>query len=346
VSISHINDRAQYLLKVLVEHYVIDGRPVGSRCLARDAGLDVSPATIRNVMADLEEAGLVVSPHTSAGRIPTEQGFRFFVDSLLTVAPLQDAEIRDLRSGLDAEATTKELIGQASDVLSEVTRMAGLVMVPRLAGNTFKQIEFMPMSGNRVLAILVYSDKEVQNRVIHTQRTYTPSELQQAANYLTQACHGQDASVLRERILTEMQEARDSMSSMMQATIEMADKILDDTPEEGDFVLAGQTNLMGIQELSDVEKLKSLFEAFNQKRDILHLLDQSIHAQGIQIFIGHESGCKAFDGCSLITSSYEMDGQAAGVLGVIGPTRMNYERVIPIVDITAKLLSAALNQRN
>jgi len=341
-----LSERAENLLKVLIERYIAEGKPVGSRTLARDAGLELSPATIRNVMADLEEMGLVTSPHTSAGRTPTVKGYRLFVDSLLTISPLNDQLIHELRQELDYEESTKALVVRASDFMSDITRMAGLVMLPRLKEGALKLVEFMPLSENRVLAILVFNDRDVENRIIHTQRQYTAAELQEAANYLTEAFSSQSARGVRDRIILEMEQAHEHMSRMMQAVIEMSEQVLAADQAGTDYILAGQINLMNFQELSSVDRLRELFEAFNRKRDILHLLDQCVKATGVRIFIGNETGYKPLDHCSMVTSTYEMDGEVAGVLGVIGPTRMSYERVIPIVDVTAKLLSAALNQRH
>ncbi len=339
-----LSERAQHLLKVLIDRYTRDGQPVGSRTLARETGLDLSPATIRNVMADLEELGLVHAPHTSAGRVPTIKGYRFFVDTLLSVRPLTSAEVERLRKQLDTDQRTEVLMETASDLLSGVTSMAGLVTLPRIEHGAWRRLEFLPLSGNRVLSIMVVNEREVQNRIIHTARRYSQSELEQAANYLNEAFTGKSIFEVRDRILEEMRDARDSMNRLMASALDMAEKVFESTSVQDDYVLAGQTNLMAFAELSNVEKLRHLFEAFNHKRDILHILDQCLHAQGVQIFIGEESGFKALDDCSVVTSSYEVDGQVVGVLGVIGPTRMAYERVIPIVDTTARLLSAALNQ--
>lgn len=341
-----LGERAQHLLKILVERYIRDGLPVGSRALARDAGLDLSPATIRNVMADLEELGFVRSPHTSAGRMPTVQGYRFFVDALLKVRPLDLGEVQRLKQSLDPDLNPQRLVESASTLLSGVTRMAGVVTMPRREHVAFSHIEFLPLSENRVLAILVVNQREVQNRVIHVNRGYGMDELQQVSNYLNAAFKGKDLNRARETLLGEMQEARENMNRLMVAAIEMAEKVFEREPEKEDYILAGQTNLMDFAELSNVETLRHLFEAFNQKRDILHLLDQCIRAQGVQIFIGEESGYDALDECSLVTAPYSVEGKVLGVLGVIGPTRMAYERVIPIVDVTAKLLGAALNPKN
>lgn len=342
---ANLSARAQNLLKLLIERYIQEGQPVGSRTLARDSGLDLSPATIRNVMSDLEELGLIKSPHTSAGRVPTVPGYRFFVDSLLTVKPLHSDEVCRLQAQLDPEQQEPGLIKVVSNLLSEVTHLAGIVTIPRQPELRLRQVEFLHLSDNQVLVILVINEMEVQNRVIRTQRRYSPSQLQQAANYLNEICAGKDLSMAREHLLNDMQATRERMNHLMMAAIEIADKAFSAGHAQDDFVLAGETNLMEYGELADMEKLRQLFEAFNHKRDILHLLDNSLRAHGVQIFIGEESGHEVLDDCSVVASSYESDGQPMGVLGVIGPTRMAYERVIPLVDLTARLLGAALNQR-
>jgi heat-inducible transcriptional repressor len=340
---SPFNERAQQLLKFVVERYIRDGQPVGSRTVSRESALDLSPATIRNVMCDLEEMGLIKSPHTSAGRVPTVHGYRVFVDSLLTVRDLEEGEISSLRHQLSPAMDTKRVLESASALLSEVTAMAGVVMLPRRELIALRHVEFMSLSGNRVLVIRVLNDHEVQNRVIHTSRPYSASELQQASNYLNDHFAGKDLTEMRRRLLKEMEEAQQHMNQLMVAALEMANQAYQ-AGSDDDYVLAGQTNLMGYAEMSNVERLRQLFDAFNRKRDILHLLDQSLHTNGIQIFIGEESGYQVLDECSVVTSPYTVDGRIMGVLGVIGPTRMAYDRVIPIVDVTAKLLGAALNQ--
>ncbi|MGA7802524.1 MAG: heat-inducible transcriptional repressor HrcA [Gammaproteobacteria bacterium] len=341
-----LNERAQHLLKVLIDRYVCDGEPVGSRTLARDSRLDLSPATVRNVVADLEELGFVRSPHTSAGRVPTVRGYRFFVDSLLTVKPLDSTEIGRLRQQLDSDTDINELVGSVSGLLSAITRLAGVVTLPRRENASLRRIEFLPLSENRVLAILVFSEREIQNRIVHVDRTFSASELQTASNYLSEQFAGKGLMEVRRALVREMKETRDTMDRLMRAAISMADQVFSDTPDDEDYVLAGQTNLMDFRELCDVEKLRHLFEAFSQKREILHLLDQCVKADGVQIFIGEESGYQALDQCSLVTAPYSMNDRVMGVLGVIGPTRMAYERVIPIVDTTARLLGAALNPRD
>jgi heat-inducible transcriptional repressor len=336
-----LNERARQLLKFVVERYIRDGQPVGSRTVSRDSSLDLSPATIRNIMADLEEMGLVASPHTSAGRVPTAHGYRVFVDSLLTVRDLGETEVSNLRHQLAPAGEPKRILETASAMLSEITALAGVVMVPRREQVASRHVEFLGLAQNRVLVILVTNEKEVQNRIIHTSRPYTQSELQQAAGYLNAAFTGRDLAAMRQGLVEEMQATREHMNQLMIAALEMASESSD---SEGDYVLAGQTNLMNYAEMSNVERLRQLFEAFNRKRDILHLLDQSLRANGIQIFIGEESGYDVLDECSVVTAPYTMAGSVVGVLGVIGPTRMHYERVIPIVDVTARLLGAALNQ--
>lgn len=340
-----INERSQHLLKVLIERYIASGQPVGSRTLSRGSGLDLSPATIRNVMADLEDLGFLYAPHTSAGRVPTARGYRFFVDSLLQIQPLDRTEVASLRRQFDPDQSTAELLTQASTLLSSVTHLASVVMIPRRDTRALRHVEFLPLSDNRVLAILVLNEREVQNRIIYAERSYTTLELQQAANFLNAQFSGKDIKRVRSDLLRDMRETRATLDRIMQAAIEMADKAFEnDTADEEDYVLAGQTNLMGSSGLSDVDKLRQLFEAFNRKRDILLLFDHCLKAQGVQIFIGEEAGFNVLDDLSVVTAPYS-EGEVIGVLGVIGPTRMAYERVIPIVDVTAKLLAAALNSR-
>jgi heat-inducible transcriptional repressor len=341
---SELPDRAQLMLRSLIDHYVRDGQPVGSRTLARDAGLDLSPATIRNVMSDLEELGFICSPHTSAGRVPTVQGYRFFVDTLLTVQPLDSRSIEKMRIELSIEQSSKDLVASASGLLSGITHMAGVVTLPTHEHALFKHVEFLPLSESRVLAVLVTGEDEVQNRMLETEKHHSPSELQQASNYLNAMFAGKDLAEVRATLLHEMQETHSSLNSMMLSAMQMADQVLESRQNE-DYVMAGQTNLMEFEELCGIDNLRRLFDAFNQKRDILQLLDQCVRSDGIQIFIGDESGYQMLDECSMVTAPYSADGEVLGVLGVIGPTRMAYDRVIPIVDATARLLGAALNQK-
>ena len=343
-----LNDRALTLLKVLVERYISDGQPVGSRALSKDTDLNLSPATIRNVMADLEELGLVQSPHTSAGRIPTVSGYRLFVDSLLTIKPLDQTEIKRLQNNLIVAEDTNQIIETASKLLSDLTRMVGVVTLPKRDIVNLRHIEFLPLSNTRVLVIFVTNEQEVHNKIIHTSRQFSAAELVQASNYLNQIYSGHSLSSVRAAVLQDLERARAQVDRAMRDAIEIARLTFQDTaaPNQEDFVLSGETNLMGFSELSDIERLRQLFEAFNQKREVLHLLDQCLKAEGVQIFIGEESGSQAFDHCSLVTSAYSVNNEVVGVLGVIGPTRMAYEKVISFVDVTAKLLSAALNARS
>ncbi len=341
-----LSERNLYLFKALVEHFISEGQPVGSRTLARDLNMDLSPATIRNIMADLEDMGLLHSPHTSAGRIPTVKGYRLFVDRLLRVDKISQQDVHHIARELEAEHNVQVLMEKTSSMLSEITSLAGIVTLPRPEKQILKQIEFVGMSDNRVLVILIMNDKEIHNRVIHTAKHYTVSELQEASNFLNQTYSGKDLEKVRETLLGDLQTMKDDVNRIMQTAIEVATHAFNHDGHREDFVLAGQTNLMGFAELSDVDKLKRLFESFNRKRDLLHLLEQAVNAKGLQIFIGEESGYEVLDNCSIVTSPYEVDGRILGVLGVIGPTRMDYERVIPIVDITAKMLGSALNSTN
>jgi heat-inducible transcriptional repressor len=342
-----LNERAQLLLKALIENYIRDGQPVGSRTLSRDSGLSLSSATIRNVMADLEDLGLVASPHTSAGRIPTDKGYRLFVDTLLKLKPLRQEEIEEIERRLRSDAVNgRSLVQTVSQMLSNVTHMAGLVTLPNPNYVALSQIEFIALSENRALAIMVMSNREVQNRVVQLDRYYSTEELRRAANYLNEAFAGRSLTDVRAQLVGQLQETRQHMNQLMQDAIQMAQKVFDAKPDEGvEYVIAGETNLMGFAELSNVDRLRRLFEAFNEKHDILRLLDSCLRAEGIQIFIGQESGYRILDEISVVTAPYTLDNRVVGVLGIIGPTRMAYERVIPIVDLTAKLLGSALNAR-
>ncbi len=339
------NERAQQLLKVLVDRYIREGQPVGSRTLSRDSGLDVSPATIRNIMADLEELGFVTAPHTSAGRIPTIKGYRFFVDTLVKLRPPKGEELQVFEDALK-DPDPQALVLSASNLLSALTKLAGVVTVPRRAHTALRQIEFLPLSEKRILAILVLNDRDVQNKILHVHRDYGEEELRRAGAYLTEQFGGRDLDEVRNLLLTELRETRESMNSMMVNAIEIAQQAFSATEPGGEFVVAGETNLMGLEGLADMDKLKRLFEAFGRQQDLLHLLDQTLHAHGVQIFIGQESGYQLLDECSIVAAPYTTEDDTMGVLGVIGPTRMAYERVIPIVDITAKLLGSALKSQS
>jgi heat-inducible transcriptional repressor len=343
------SDRAQLLLRTLIECYVRDGQPVGSRTLSRESGLNLSSATIRNVMADLEEHGFVSSPHTSAGRVPTDKGYRYFVNALLRYQPPGESEVAELRRHLEMRAgDPKALVTAASQLVSSLTHLAGVVTVPRESHAALSQIEFVGLSGNRVLAILVVNGREVQNRVVQLDRHYSADELHRAAGYLNEQFRGRELADVRARLVAQLQETREQVNLLMVDAITLAQRAFAEPPGEpgADMVVAGETNLMGFAELSNVDRLRRLFEAFNEKRDILHLLDQSLHGEGVQIFIGHESGFTILDDCSVVAAPYAQDDRVVGVVGVIGPTRMAYERVIPVVDLAARMLGSALKSRD
>jgi len=345
-----LNDRAQHLLRVLVESYIREGQPVGSRTLSRDSGLNLSAATVRNVMADLEEYGFVTSPHTSAGRVPTDKGYRFFVDTLLAQrrSGAEHSVIEELQRRLEDEhdRDPKALVAVASQVLSSITHLAGVVTIPRQPHQSLSQIEFLPLSDNRVLAVMVVNGRDVQNRIVQLDRYYTAEELRRAATFLNQQFAGKELRQVREDLVGELKQTGERLNQLMLDAIRVAQQMVGEgTKDAPEYVIAGETNLMEFAELSSVEKLRRLFEAFTARRDILNLLDLSLRAEGVQIFIGQESGYQILDDCSLVTAPYTLDNETVGVLGVIGPTRMAYERVIPIVDVTARLLGSALNSR-
>lgn len=337
-----LDERARILLKTLIERYIAEGQPVGSRALSRYSGLELSPATVRNVMSDLEELGFIASPHTSAGRIPTPRGYRFFVDTLLTVRPLGHSEIREVESHLQPNQPQR-LISSASTLLSELTRFAGVVVTARRKTPKIRQIEFLSLGDRRILLIIVTSDGDVQNRILITQRNYSASELTTAANFLNQHYAGYDFDEIRMRVTDELKQLRSDMTELMSAAVEAGNDALKD--DSSAYVISGERNLLDVEDLSsNMRRLRELFALFEQRTGLLQLLDMSKRADGVQIFIGGESGLAPLDECSVITAPYEVDGQVVGSVGVIGPTRMAYERVIPIVDITGKLLSSALSQ--
>ena len=337
-----LSERAQTLLKILVERYIAEGQPVGSRMLSRYSTLELSPATIRNVMADLEEMGFVSSPHTSAGRVPTPKGYRFFVDTLLTVRPMEQMERQQLEEQLTPDDPHR-MVTNASQILSDLTHFAGIVVAPRRRGAALRHIEFFGLSERRVLLVLVASDGEVQNRVLVTDRSYTPSQLTEAANYINQNYAGLEFDQLRTRVKGELIDLHRDISGLMQAAIETGSDALRQASDG--VVISGGRNLLEVDEISgDMHKLRRLFDLFERKTQLLDILEISEQAEGVKIFIGGESQLVALDECSIVTAPYEVDGQVVGTLGVIGPTRMAYERVIPIVDVTAKLLSSALSQ--
>jgi heat-inducible transcriptional repressor len=337
-----LDRRAQLLLKALVERYIVEGEPVGSRALSRYSGLDLSPATIRNVMADLEQLGFVSSPHTSAGRVPTNRGYRFFVDTLLTVKELDRVEINQLEVNLHHDHPQR-LIGAASQLLSDLTHFASVVVASKRKAPAFRHIEFLALSDKRVLLIIVTPEGDVQNRILFTEKTYAPSELTTAANFLNQNYAGLTFDEIRSRIRAEMKQLREDMSLLMTAALEAGSEALSQATDS--YIVSGERNLLDSHDLaSNMSRLRELFELFEKKTLLMQILELSTRAQGVQIYIGGESGIAPLDECSVVTAPYEVDGQVIGTVGVIGPTRMAYERVIPIVDITAKLLSSALSQ--
>ena len=349
---SALSNRAEQLLKTLVERYIEDGQPVGSRMLARQAGLDLSPATVRNVMSDLEEMGLIRAPHTSAGRIPTERGYRVFVDSLLKVKPLHASEVRRLQDEFCVAHDPQQIIECASGLLSEVSHLTGIVMAPRRDDfAAFRQIDFVRLSRDRLLVILVTQDGQVQNRVLLApsrpggaggEFDFTAAELQRASNYFNETFSGVSLADVKHRLLGEMERERDDLQRIMALALRAAGAALEPGEPEDHLLVSGESNLMDLPDLGDMRKLRRLFEAFNTKRDLLDLLDRSMRAGGVKIFIGQESGYQALEDCSVITAPYTVGGSIVGTLGVIGPTRMAYERLIPVVDLTARLLSNAL----
>ncbi len=338
-----LNERAELLLTSLIHRYISDGQPVGSRTLARESGLDISPATVRNVMSDLEDMGLIDSPHTSSGRIPTAMGYRMFIDTLLKVRPLTNDAVAEIEDRLHSDQDPQRILSTATEILSRITKFMGVILVPRHQHTGFKQLEFLRLSARRVLVILVTSDGGVQNRVLATAREYAESELVEASNYFNSEYHGQSLEQVRHILLNDMQQDSDEMNRVMKTAVEMAQKMFDsEDAEEQEVLLSGEENLLTVPEFNQLGKLRELFDTFKTKQDLLELLAKSMSATGISIFIGDESGYHALNECSVVAAPYEVDGRSIGTLGVIGPTRMDYAEVIPIVDVTARLLGSAL----
>jgi len=336
-----LDERAKTLLKALVERYIADGQPVGSRTLSRASGLDLSPATIRNVMADLEDLGLIASPHTSAGRIPTARGYRLFVDTMLTAQP------RDLAAGpmepphLHPDQPQR-VIASAAQLLSNLSSFVGVVTAPRKV-SVFHHIEFLRLSERRILVILVTPEGDVQNRVVLTAQDYTQSQLQEASNFLTAQYAGLSIEQVRERLKNEIDALRGEIAALMQAAV-LAGSEADDSQEQ--VVVSGERNLLTVQDFSsDMGSLRKMFDLFEQKTQLMRLLDVSSRAEGVRIYIGGESRVVPFEELSVVSAPYEVNGQIVGTLGVIGPTRMAYDRMIQIVDITSRLVSNALSTK-
>jgi len=341
-----LDQRARTLLKTLVERYIAEGQPVGSRTLSRASGLDLSPATIRNVMSDLEELGLIASPHTSAGRVPTARGYRLFVDTMLTARPVDlDQPPPDLamaREQLHPDQPQR-VIAQAAQLLSSLSHFVGVVTAPRKA-NVFHHIEFLRLGERRVLVILVAPDGDVQNRVIITQRDHTQAELVEAANHLNSHYANLSIEEVRERLKTEVEALRAEIATLMQAAVQAGSQAMAESSDQ--LVVSGERNLLDVQDFGqDMNSLRRLFGVFEQKTELMRLLDVSSRAEGVRIFIGGESRVVPFEELSVVTAPYEVDGRIVGTLGVIGPTRMAYDRMIQIVDITSRLVSHALSTR-
>ena len=340
-----LNSRQELLLKALVESFISDGQPVGSTKLSQTQNIAISSATIRGVFGDLEDLGYIYSPHKSAGRVPTELGYRMFVDKMVKVQPVDINLIKKLKINLTKDHERKSIIKKTNEVLSSITELTGIISLPTQKNAELKQIDFLKLSDDKILAILINKNNEVENKIINLDRVYSPSELQEASNYLNTIISGQSVLHIRKILLNELEEMRKDMNSIMSSAITFGKKLFldtDDSNNESDLLVSGQTRLMNCKELSDIDTLKTLFEAFSEKNNILHLLDKSISSDGVKIFIGAESGYNVLDDCSIVSAPYRFDNDVVGVLGVIGPKRMAYDRVIPIVDITAKLLSEAL----
>ena len=341
-----LDQRARTLLKTLVERYISEGQPVGSRTLSRASGLDLSPATIRNVMSDLEELGLIASPHTSAGRVPTARGYRLFVDTMLTARPIDleqpPPDLAAAREQLHPDQPQR-VIAQAAHLLSSLSSFVGVVTAPRKA-SVFHHIEFLRLGDRRVLVIIVAPDGDVQNRVIFTVRDHSQAELQEAANYLNAHYAGLAIEEVRERLKTEIEALRGEIAALMQAAVQVGTEAMAESIDQ--VIVSGERNLLGVQDFShDMKSLRKLFEVFEQKTELMRLLDVSSRAEGVRIYIGGESQVVPFEELSVVTAPYEVDGRIVGTLGVIGPTRMAYDRMIEIVDITSRLVGHALSAR-
>jgi len=343
-----MKERDLILMKSLIESYVKQGTPIGSKALLKSSHLTVSPATVRNIMADLERQGLVLSPHTSAGRIPTTQGMRIFVDQLIKVRTLKTDIVEHVKSNLNPHQETKALLGNASNLLSDMTKMASLVQIPCQPVNRLQHIDFVPLSDKRLLVVMVLENDEIQNRVINVDRDYQRDELTQMANYLNEQLVGKDINNARQELFGQMLKEKQELDVLLQKAIDFAEKGFEQsqnlaTQSNDSFHLSGQTNLVSMASHGQLENIDQIFNAFKQKQQIMGLLDRSLAAKGVKIFIGEESGSQGLSGCSIVSAPYKQHGKSVGVLAVVGPTRMQYDKVIPIVDVTAKMLSSALD---
>jgi len=345
-----MKERDLVLMKSLIESYVKQGTPIGSKALLRTSHLSVSPATVRNIMADLERQGLVLSPHTSAGRIPTTQGLRIFVDQLIKVRSLKSEVVRHVQDNLNPKQETRALLGSASTLLSDMTKMASLVQIPCTPVNRLQHIDFVPLSEQRLLVVLVLENDEIQNKVINVDKDYNRGELCQMANYLNEQLVGKDVNAARQELFGAMLQEKQQLDELLQRAIDFAEKGFEPSDEKISqsskaFHLSGQTNLVSMASHGKLDNIEQVFGAFKQKQQIMNLLDRSLAADGVKIFIGEESGSRGLQGCSVVSAPYKQQGQSIGVLAVVGPTRMQYDKVIPIVDITAKMLSSALDSK-
>jgi len=340
-----LDERAQTLFRHLIQSYTKDGQPVGSKSLAQQSGIDVSSATIRNIMANLEHLGLVDSPHTSAGRVPTQAGYRFFIDSLLEVSDLGKSAEQTLNNTFTVDKTSNDLIQSASGILSQMTQLTGLISVNRPSRINVRHIEFMKLSDRRILVIMVVNSDQVHNKVIQVDREYTDLELTQAEKLLSQYLIGSDFSAAKKQLLEEIKKHKDDVNNIMESVLNVMGSVCGGDSDQDSLLTAGESNLLQFAELSDINKLRDIFAIFNQKRDLLHILDGCSDTEGVQIFIGSESGYTVLNDCTVIGARYSLGDDVVGVLGVIGPTRIPYEKVIPAVDLTARLLSAALNTK-
>ncbi len=337
----HINPRAQTVLKRLIEHFIASGTPVASKRLSEYPELALSAASIRNILADLEGKGFLASPHTSAGRVPTPKAYRFFVNRLLTVSPLEEAIVEQFAEQLTPQKDKNSLLQTSSQLLSGMTGLVAVVTLPNTQKQLLRHIEFLPLPNKRILVILVLGEKDVQNRIIEMDRDYTSSELEKIANFLNQHCAGKDMAQVRDNLLAQLQREKEHLDTLLRDAFAVAQAAFSQIPQ-ADYVITGQENLLDVASERGVEALKSLFSAFTEKQEVMTLLNKCMHAQGVQIFIGEESGSEVFNSFSVVTAPYCVDGDSVGVIGVIGPQRLAYQTVIPVVDITAKILSSAL----
>ena len=335
-----LSEKSVHLFKILVEEYLADGQPVSSSTIAEKSQYAVSSATVRNNMTKLQDHGLVSSPHTSAGRVPTQHGLRFFIDGLISYEPLDLDQEQHLWEELTRDQSRHDLLESASQMLSDITQLAGLVSIPSEEQTSLRQVEFLQLTGRQVLAILVVNEREVQNRIIETARAYSEIELRQAANYINDAFAGRSLESIRTGVVDSMSKDKAQINDMLQRAFDIASKTF--VASEHDFVVSGERNLVPFT--SSTEKVKRLLEAFERKSSIVHLLDACIEGDGVRLFIGEESGYEPFEDYSLVTAPYEVKGKVAGVLGVIGPTRMSYQKVVPLVDVTSRVLGQVMER--